>query len=150
MVCAPSNAAIDEIITRLVKVGLYDADKEKFNPNVVRVGVLDKNPIEHVKQTSLEYRAQREMNKQVGKDKQTIVELKIELDKLDGKIEKLKKDPKSDKKIIEGLYDKRRNIYSMLSDLRNEKKIEKVSLRGSISNPNKVSRKNTPKSLNEF
>lgn len=38
LVCAPSNAAIDEIVRRIVGEGLWGRDGEKFVPNVVRVG----------------------------------------------------------------------------------------------------------------
>lgn len=39
LVCAPSNCAIDEIITRLLSKGLYNEKAEKFIPKVVRLGV---------------------------------------------------------------------------------------------------------------
>ena len=38
LVCAPSNAAIDEILRRIVGEGLWGKDGEKFIPTVVRVG----------------------------------------------------------------------------------------------------------------
>ena len=38
LVCAPSNAAIDEIVRRLVKEGVFGADGDRFLPRVVRVG----------------------------------------------------------------------------------------------------------------
>jgi len=38
LVCAPSNAAIDEILRRIVGEGLWGKDGEKFVPNVVRLG----------------------------------------------------------------------------------------------------------------
>ena len=38
LVCAPSNAAIDEIVRRIVGEGLWGRDGEKFFPSVVRVG----------------------------------------------------------------------------------------------------------------
>ena len=38
LVCAPSNAAIDEILRRIVTEGLWGPDGEKFVPTVVRVG----------------------------------------------------------------------------------------------------------------
>ena len=39
LVCAPSNAAIDEIVRRIVSEGLYSGDGgEKFVPSIVRVG----------------------------------------------------------------------------------------------------------------
>jgi senataxin len=38
LVCAPSNAAIDEIVRRIIGEGLYGKDGERFVPTVVRVG----------------------------------------------------------------------------------------------------------------
>jgi len=38
LVCAPSNAAIDEIVRRITCEGLYGKDGERFVPTVVRVG----------------------------------------------------------------------------------------------------------------
>eukprot|EP00741_Cyanophora_paradoxa_P002945 tig00000655_g2858.t1 len=38
LVCAPSNAAIDEIVIRLLEVGLFNADGLLYTPNVIRVG----------------------------------------------------------------------------------------------------------------
>ena len=36
LVCAPSNSALDEIVLRLITVGLTDQDGRVFTPNVVR------------------------------------------------------------------------------------------------------------------
>jgi hypothetical protein len=38
LVCAPSNAAIDEILRRIVAVGIYNSEGQLYKPNVVRVG----------------------------------------------------------------------------------------------------------------
>lgn len=38
LVCAPSNAAIDEILRRIVSEGLWGVDGERFVPSIVRVG----------------------------------------------------------------------------------------------------------------
>ena len=38
LVCAPSNAAIDEILRRIVGEGLWGKDGEKFVPTIVRLG----------------------------------------------------------------------------------------------------------------
>ena len=40
LICAPSNAAIDEIVARLAQ-GIFNAVGEKFNPSLVRVGVSE-------------------------------------------------------------------------------------------------------------
>eukprot|EP00899_Mesostigma_viride_P027836 jgi/Mesvir1/8237/Mv12518-RA.2 len=39
LVCAPSNAALDEVVLRLITVGLHDAQGNQYIPSVVRVGV---------------------------------------------------------------------------------------------------------------
>ena len=36
--CAQSNAAVDELVVRLCKDGLYDKHGEYFRPSLVRVG----------------------------------------------------------------------------------------------------------------
>ena len=41
MICAPSNAAIDEIILKILKRGLIGSNGETVVPRMVRVGVLD-------------------------------------------------------------------------------------------------------------
>lgn len=38
LVCAPSNAAVDEIVDRLFEVGLIDGDMKRYNPDMVRIG----------------------------------------------------------------------------------------------------------------
>jgi hypothetical protein len=62
-ICTPSNTALDEIIMRLKTQGLYDDQGGIVRPNVVRVGVLDKNPNDIIKNTALENLAEAEMNK---------------------------------------------------------------------------------------
>jgi hypothetical protein len=39
LVCAPSNAALDEIVLRVLKFGLRDGAGNKVMPNIVRAGV---------------------------------------------------------------------------------------------------------------
>jgi len=38
LVCAPSNSAVDEIITRMMESNMYDANLREYNPPIVRVG----------------------------------------------------------------------------------------------------------------
>ena len=65
MICAPSNAALDEIITRIVKFGLLDENglfKTNFlnlfrnvtMPKLLRIGILDRNPSVLIRSFSLE------------------------------------------------------------------------------------------------
>ena len=62
-VCAPSNAAVDEIVCRLVRKGLISYSGKKKEAKVIRVGVLDYNPPELVKQYSLDTRVEDKMKK---------------------------------------------------------------------------------------
>ncbi|PSC70977.1 putative helicase MAGATAMA 3 [Micractinium conductrix] len=48
LVCAPSNSALDEIVLRLITVGLTDQDGRVFTPNVVRVGVSIHHSVQSV------------------------------------------------------------------------------------------------------
>jgi len=52
LLCAPSNGAVDEIVTRLIRDGLLNAEGRKYNPNIVRIGPGSHNDVETV---SLEY-----------------------------------------------------------------------------------------------
>lgn len=38
LVCAPSNAAVDEILARIVSEGFLDGTEKTFRPHVLRVG----------------------------------------------------------------------------------------------------------------
>ena len=42
LVCAPSNAAVDEIMIRLQKDGLIDTEGYRFVPVMTRLGVLNR------------------------------------------------------------------------------------------------------------
>lgn len=63
LVCAPSNAAIDEIILRILGGGIFDSEGKRKTPKIVRLGLLDeeneKSPL--IKEVSLEDRAQAEL-----------------------------------------------------------------------------------------
>jgi senataxin len=62
-VWAPSNAAVDEIVCRLVRKGLISFSGKKKEAKVIRVGVLDYNPPELVKQYSLDTLVEEKMKK---------------------------------------------------------------------------------------
>ena len=47
-VCAPSNSALDEIVMRLLAVGLRGSDGAMYKPTVVRVGVHVHHSVAHV------------------------------------------------------------------------------------------------------
>jgi senataxin len=119
MICAPSNAAIDEIITRIKKKGLIDENGNSAKPQLIRIGVLDNNPSDIVKNVSLEHLAQEVLFNQeklsMKKDQSTAVEIRQILERLNAKIEKIKKecdDPNNQqtKKILDALFDRKRRL----------------------------------------
>ena len=59
LVCAPSNAAIDEIVTRICKDKMSTLTKEK----VLRVGAMDYEPNSDVKENSLDYKMEKAIEK---------------------------------------------------------------------------------------
>jgi senataxin len=55
MICAPSNAAIDEIIIRILKRGLIDSNSVNFKPNILRLGVTsEKKQCEKISEVTLD------------------------------------------------------------------------------------------------
>eukprot|EP01132_Coremiostelium_polycephalum_P006087 gene6087-7585_t len=52
LLCAPSNGAVDEIVSRLIRDGLLNAEGKKYTPSLVRVGPGSHVDVESV---SLEY-----------------------------------------------------------------------------------------------
>ncbi|CAA22438.1 ATP-dependent RNA helicase Dbl8 [Schizosaccharomyces pombe] len=59
LICAPSNAAIDEILLR-IKAGVYDHEGIKFFPKVIRVGFGDSISV-HAKEFTLEEQMIKQM-----------------------------------------------------------------------------------------
>lgn len=51
LVCAPSNAALDEVVLRILQHGLLDGSGARYDPSIVRIGV---NVHHSVKSVSLE------------------------------------------------------------------------------------------------
>lgn len=65
-VCAPSNSALDEIVHRLVTLGLTDQEGHVFTPNVVRVGVNIHHSVQSVAlDTLVQHRLGRESSSKV-------------------------------------------------------------------------------------
>jgi hypothetical protein len=56
LVCAPSNAAIDEVITRIARKGLIDvtSDPKALKKLILRIGSMDYDPLPDVKQFTLD------------------------------------------------------------------------------------------------
>ena len=59
LVCAPSNAAIDEIVFRIVKNTFSTQTRDA----VLRVGAMDYEPREEVKKHTLDYKLEQEIQK---------------------------------------------------------------------------------------
>eukprot|EP00878_Enallax_costatus_P007720 GHUV01008081.1.p1 GENE.GHUV01008081.1~~GHUV01008081.1.p1 ORF type:complete len:869 (+),score=299.72 GHUV01008081.1:2923-5529(+) len=53
LVCAPSNAALDEIVLRILQHGLLDGSGKRFDPSLVRIGVNVHHSVKHVSLESL-------------------------------------------------------------------------------------------------
>lgn len=69
LVCAPSNAAIDEILRRLTRApqdggGVFDGEGKRYTPNVVRVGP---NVHPDLLEYSLEHKASSRLSKSMAK-----------------------------------------------------------------------------------
>ena len=83
LVCAPSNAAIDEIIRRLRKDGAYDDAGTRIYPYIVRLGVENQisNDVKHVSLDNL-LNAQLESKYDEGLKDPEIRTIQLKLDKL--------------------------------------------------------------------
>eukprot|EP00727_Mastigamoeba_balamuthi_P011263 m51a1_g676 putative splicing endonuclease positive effector (3357) ;mRNA; f:269460-283890 len=77
LVCAPSNAAVDEIVLRLLKLGLWEADGSKYKPIIVRIG-SESTMIPDVKECSIESLTEKELAKSPGGNALTKIREKIE------------------------------------------------------------------------
>ncbi|KAK2194557.1 bifunctional DNA2-NAM7 helicase-like [Babesia duncani] len=79
LICAPSNAAIDEIVKRLVRPdtgGIFDAEGQRYNPIVTRVGP---NIHEDLIEFSLETKVAKLAAKRCNKNAQSHSSLKREI-----------------------------------------------------------------------
>ena len=60
LVCAPSNAAIDEIVTRIIsKGGLFGQTEQESIDKVVRIGSMDYEPSKIVQQVIFDFKFNR-------------------------------------------------------------------------------------------
>lgn len=105
---------------RIQTNGLFGENGEIIRPNVVRVGILDKEPHELVKKCALENLAQERMNigkgKSAGKDEATVNEIRDEIAKVSRKIDILRQAPEIDKKALDLLYEKKRTLHAKYQD----------------------------------
>ncbi|CAD8048064.1 unnamed protein product [Paramecium sonneborni] len=134
LICAPSNAAIDEIIYRILQGGLFDSEGRSRTVKLVRLGVLDEenDKSEIIKQVSLEDVAQYQLfNKsqfKANSDQKTTGELRIELSKITQAIKKIKENEKFDeeqKKQLNELWNKRNQLMKFLEQVRTNKRNQK-------------------------
>ena len=58
LICAPSNAAIDEIVRKILEKGLLDSNGNRIEPYLVRIGPNVDRSLEHV---SLDYLVEKEI-----------------------------------------------------------------------------------------
>lgn len=65
LVCTPSNAAIDEIVLRLVSNGGYHEQFDQLKNRVVRIGALDYEPLPVVKDHTLDAIVEREIQARI-------------------------------------------------------------------------------------
>ncbi|CAD8060020.1 unnamed protein product [Paramecium primaurelia] len=103
LICAPSNAAIDEIILRIMRPdSLFDSDGKSREVKVIRIGLIDEESdySDTIKKVSLEYLAQNMLLKsQIVKqeaDQKTTADLRIDICKIQNQIKKLLKLKKQD------------------------------------------------------
>jgi len=54
LICAPSNAAVDEIALRIKRGGLINEHGERFEPSIVRLGAASSVTIEEVRELCLD------------------------------------------------------------------------------------------------
>lgn len=60
MICAPSNAAVDHIVKRLLTEGIFNGEGEIFFPNALRVGIVETSD-ETVRSVSLDNLCEKKM-----------------------------------------------------------------------------------------
>ncbi len=88
MICAPSNNAVDTVITRLIEQGLF-LSEGRVQPRVVRVGIVDKGSSRLIQEVSLENQVQKAMLSQKKLlneiEKYSLVELQDSIARLEKK-----------------------------------------------------------------
>ncbi|KRX05957.1 P-loop containing nucleoside triphosphate hydrolase [Pseudocohnilembus persalinus] len=141
MICAPSNTAINEVIERIQVNGLISIDGQKQNINIVRIGILDSNASESVRETCLEYQSQQQLNKIMNKQgKHTATELRQLISEINDKISKLGKIRSKDRKVeqenllkIDQLQNERKRRYQQLNEVKQIKIAQKSRLKQIIN-----------------
>eukprot|EP00803_Ostreobium_quekettii_P007947 evm.model.scf_520.6 EVM.evm.TU.scf_520.6 scf_520:61854-71225(+) len=75
LICAPSNSALDELICRIITIGLMDKNGKSYTPNVVRVGVNAHHSVKSVELDTL-------VNQKLAKAERSGVHFFAELDRM--------------------------------------------------------------------
>ncbi|KYQ90443.1 putative splicing endonuclease [Tieghemostelium lacteum] len=90
LVCAPSNAAVDEIASRIIRCGILNEQGVPFNPSIVRIGNLIHIDPE-VQQISLDRLLERELKvggNQVSHEQNKLMDIKKKQEENEKKREK--------------------------------------------------------------
>ena len=70
LVCTPSNAAIDEIVQRLVgsQPDAFNGTRTFSKRHVLRIGAMEYEPLEAVKKATLDYKLNKKIQKYLLKE----------------------------------------------------------------------------------
>mmetsp|Transcript_15732 Transcript_15732/g.23157 ORF Transcript_15732/g.23157 Transcript_15732/m.23157 type:complete len:1124 (-) Transcript_15732:204-3575(-) len=90
LVCAPSNAAVDNIIMKIMEDGFVDGSGNRYNPSMIRVGV---GKSISVKDVALENQVDAMLSEHLdlGKLESSIAGFKMELQRIQNDIMRLRK-----------------------------------------------------------
>jgi senataxin len=81
LVCAPSNAAVDNIILKIMEDGFIDGQGQRYNPSIIRVGVGQSG---NVRAVALETKVDSifENHLDIGKLENSIAGYRVELTRI--------------------------------------------------------------------
>jgi AAA domain len=90
LVCAPSNAAVDNIILKIMEDGFIDGQGQRYNPSIIRVGVGQSG---NVRAVALETKVDSifENHLDIGKLENSIAGYRVELTRITQDITKLRR-----------------------------------------------------------
>lgn len=90
LVCAPSNAAVDNIILKIMEDGFVDGSGQRYNPSMIRVGVGKSAAVRDV---ALETKVDQILsdNLDLGQLESSIAGFRMELQRISGDIVRLRR-----------------------------------------------------------
>jgi senataxin len=90
LVCAPSNAAVDNVILKIMQDGFVDGSGKRYNPSIIRVGVGKSDAVRDV---ALENQVNAILaeNMDMGRLETTISGYKMELQRIQTNLARLRK-----------------------------------------------------------